>query len=64
MKTLLFKLFEWLIGLFSFFIKKKKIEDQAKDDSKKIEQSDDHIKDEKVDIKERKDDDVFNNKNW
>lgn len=64
MKTLLFKFFEWLLGLFSFLLKKKKVEEQAKYDSKKIEESDDHIKDEEVDIKERKDDDVFNNKNW
>lgn len=64
MKTLLFKFLEWLISIFSFLIKKKKVEDQTKEDSKKIEQSDDKIKDEKVNIKERKDDDVFNNKNW
>lgn len=64
MKTLFFKFIEWLLSLFYFLVKKKKVEEQAKDDSKKIEESDDHIKDEELDIKERKDDDVFNNKNW
>lgn len=64
MKTLFLKLLEWIISLFSFFVKKKQVEDQAKEDSKKIQESDDHIKNEKVDIKERKDDDVFNNKDW
>lgn len=64
MKTLVLKFLEWLASLFSFLLKKKKVEDQAKEDSKKIAESDDKIKDKPVDIKERKDDDVFNNKDW
>lgn len=64
MKSKFLRFLSWLADLLSSIFSKQADEQDAKDDSKKIDKSDDHIKDNPVNPKDRKDDDAFDNKNW
>jgi hypothetical protein len=64
MKALLLRFLGWLSKLLSGLLAKKADEQDSKEDSKKIDESDNSITDKPVDPKDRKDEDVFNNKGW
>lgn len=64
MKSAVLRFLAWLADLIAGLFRKRADQEDSKEDSKKIDEADDHIKDEPVDPNKRPDDDIFDNKNW